>query len=661
MTGPDLRHRNVAFLKETAQVFFTALDNGLGGPPPHVPDGPPVVTSRLNLEAPRPDAGRHPYLTRFVENLIQSAREQDIPLFSMPTFTLSAGLAIIGNVTPQGLDKAIQQTNCIYLIVVVPDMGEFQTQLDVIDWVATNEHIKKRGGRIFFAAAATAETITSAISTIISANAPFILDGLTIVTFDKPELARDVASTMSRQAHQALMTLGTFYDGCLMLRNSEINLRHGTARLYRNTPAIEPDLPAWVIGSGPSLDSDLAFIRENQDKAVIISCGSALSALLAGGITPDFHVELENIDVGLTLEPARAYDLSGISLFAPASVDPVVLDTFGEIIFGFRQNLPNQPLYGLPASAIPLAGEPTVANLGLAFAREQGFPRICFFGIDMGTRDSARDHAAGTWHTDPESSYDGVDHPHKVPANFGGDCFTTTGLRQALHRLNLSVGMDRKNRDYINCSDGAAITGARPINAADLELDIPENPKTETVRSILNRFALTDFPTADAAWPGETMMNVIRSLLTDIRNDISAIEAFDRKDYLATIASRLRYFEGHIDPAPPGPKTAARMLVRGALGSLLLFMEYYLNRVTSPQHLTALGRAAQTIIDRELKALEQDAANWIGGAEIGAIPDFNDIRTPPDALFFDPPAVPRNAPCPCGSGKRFKQCHGQTR
>ena len=60
MTGPDLRHRNVAFLKETAQVFFTALDNGLGGPPPHVPDGPPVVTSRLNLEAPRPDAGRHP-------------------------------------------------------------------------------------------------------------------------------------------------------------------------------------------------------------------------------------------------------------------------------------------------------------------------------------------------------------------------------------------------------------------------------------------------------------------------------------------------------------------------------------------------------------------------------------------------------------------------
>jgi preprotein translocase subunit SecA len=21
--------------------------------------------------------------------------------------------------------------------------------------------------------------------------------------------------------------------------------------------------------------------------------------------------------------------------------------------------------------------------------------------------------------------------------------------------------------------------------------------------------------------------------------------------------------------------------------------------------------------------------------------------------------VPRNAPCPCGSGKKFKQCHGQ--
>ena len=35
----------------------------------------------------------------------------------------------------------------------------------------------------------------------------------------------------------------------------------------------------------------------------------------------------------------------------------------------------------------------------------------------------------------------------------------------------------------------------------------------------------------------------------------------------------------------------------------------------------------------------------------------------PDALGFDPSVwadtVSRNAPCPCGSGRKFKHCHGQ--
>ena len=35
------------------------------------------------------------------------------------------------------------------------------------------------------------------------------------------------------------------------------------------------------------------------------------------------------------------------------------------------------------------------------------------------------------------------------------------------------------------------------------------------------------------------------------------------------------------------------------------------------------------------------------------------VRTPPATIRRDEPKVGRNDPCPCGSGRKFKQCHGR--
>ncbi|MEO7117234.1 MAG: UPF0149 family protein [Caldimonas sp.] len=50
------------------------------------------------------------------------------------------------------------------------------------------------------------------------------------------------------------------------------------------------------------------------------------------------------------------------------------------------------------------------------------------------------------------------------------------------------------------------------------------------------------------------------------------------------------------------------------------------------------------------------------GAVVAAVADLYDITTPlrykVEALRRDTPKVGRNDPCPCGSGRKFKQCHG---
>ena len=53
------------------------------------------------------------------------------------------------------------------------------------------------------------------------------------------------------------------------------------------------NMPAIIVGNGPSLDKEIDFLRKNQDNFVIFCSGSALKPLYKAGITPDFQVEIE--------------------------------------------------------------------------------------------------------------------------------------------------------------------------------------------------------------------------------------------------------------------------------------------------------------------------------------------------------------------------------
>ena len=56
-----------------------------------------------------------------------------------------------------------------------------------------------------------------------------------------------------------------------------------------------------------------------------------------------------------------------------------------------------------------------------------------------------------------------------------------------------------------------------------------------------------------------------------------------------------------------------------------------------------------------------NAHGWqvIVGVEPDAPEDVRDVRkllAPDQVVARQPPAVPRNAPCPCGSGRKYKKC-----
>jgi len=80
-------------------------------------------------------------------------------------------------------------------------------------------------------------------------------------------------------------------------------------------------------------------------------------------------------------------------------------------------------------------------------------------------------------------------------------------------------------------------------------------------------------------------------------------------------------------------------------------------------------REAFGLFERMLEAIREDVTRIICSAEIQfadpavSLPELPDFLTIPPAmgdtgLADGAPALSRNAPCPCGSGKKYKHCHG---
>jgi preprotein translocase subunit SecA len=83
-------------------------------------------------------------------------------------------------------------------------------------------------------------------------------------------------------------------------------------------------------------------------------------------------------------------------------------------------------------------------------------------------------------------------------------------------------------------------------------------------------------------------------------------------------------------------------------------------RIRSEEEVSAMEAEQQRLAER----LQQQMLATGGGAPLGALsaPELGDIPMPSienEVVQRDGPKVGRNDPCPCGSGKKYKHCHGQ--
>ncbi|MDR1921124.1 MAG: DUF115 domain-containing protein, partial [Candidatus Adiutrix sp.] len=82
-----------------------------------------------------------------------------------------------------------------------------------------------------------------------------------------------------------------------------------------------PSRPAFIVGSGPSLDQSAPLLKNIGDRGVILAAASSLKPLLAYGVSPDVVLTLESSDTSgyLELSPEERLVLGQETVLALAS------------------------------------------------------------------------------------------------------------------------------------------------------------------------------------------------------------------------------------------------------------------------------------------------------------------------------------------------------
>jgi len=305
---------------------------------------------------------------------------------------------------------------------------------------------------------------------------------------------QETRALLNQKIMNFLIRPGDFDDEVLMMENTFANLKRWDFHLVEEKTSVQQNLPAFIVGSGPSLDRDIESLKRLRDKAVVISCGSALGILLKNGIRPDLHIENEN--TAPLVENLKAfqdeYGFDGITLVSVLTVDPEVGGMFDKRWFYYRG--PLSPSAILNVGSIPLlyAG-PLVSNAAAAVLATLGFREMYLFGVDCGSREEGSHHAADAVYY--EEGYDnfieGEGHEffetelvRTVPGNFGGKIFTSAYYdlsRRTFTELQRTYGFD-----FYNCGDGAKIEGTQPKASAAISLAGPEGGQKACLDMIEN-------------------------------------------------------------------------------------------------------------------------------------------------------------------------------
>lgn len=179
-----------------------------------------------------------------------------------------------------------------------------------------------------------------------------------------------------------------------------------------------PDIPFILIGAGPSLDESIDFLREVQDRAIIVASNSPYRKLINNGIKP--HLVVTADPMPPTLLGFNNVSLEGVPLACPFSAYPEIVKRFSGRILSWCTFNPIVDVLtnrtgGKPKT--PIMEQGTVSGCVLDLSALLGCKKVLFIGQDMAVRDDGRYYTDDSFYSDSGDHYTSNTSGHRLPGN----------------------------------------------------------------------------------------------------------------------------------------------------------------------------------------------------------------------------------------------------
>lgn len=384
----------------------------------------------------------------------------------------------------------------IFIFEEDPDL--FYASLYVTDWAEIIDRLNTEAGHLYLNIGCSPDSYLNYFLYQLYIVGPYeISNTFLFPCYFRPHLQKAIAEL--REQLKTFIALNEYYDNARYGITHFLHNAENHALVYRATPPKKSfGCPVFIVGNGPSLDTLIEHIKQHQEKAIVISCGTALKALYEYGITPDFHAEVEQNGATynwITKVPDRDY-LKSIHLLSSISVFPETAKLFKTacLAFGFGQT-PFKMLAEVDDVIAKQMGLlkyafPTVSNFALNMALSLGFQDVYLFGVDLGFSDVSHHHSKKSAYYTAQglATYDyakRIGRPIAVKGNFSPYVYTKFEFNMARRVMEQVLLSHRFSTQVYNCSDGAFIQGATPLSAENLLITSQTSMKSAVLNSIL--------------------------------------------------------------------------------------------------------------------------------------------------------------------------------
>lgn len=229
------------------------------------------------------------------------------------------------------------------------------------------------------------------------------------------------------------------------------------------------DVPAIVVSAGPSLDKNILYLKDAQDKALIIAVDTIVGKLIDNGITPNFMCSIERIEDVYNFFYKDKNLPKEVTLVAPPVLKSEIFKEFkGNKVIAMRYNVGEymwmQSVLQFNNNSYISMGTSS-AHLAFGFANHLGASPIILVGQDLAYGDSIeQSHSTGTIYD--ENKFDGLTKVtvFETPGYYGGTVKTNQVWNDFRKWFELEI--IQKKLVVINATEG----GSKIVNTTQLSL-----------------------------------------------------------------------------------------------------------------------------------------------------------------------------------------------